>query len=258
MLQFGMGTTQTSIQAGTPVIITPVLADQFDIAAHVTAIKCGLGATILATVTAQELSKCIVDVVGNPEMKENCMRVAAQMSGEDGAGNTVAAIEAYHRDEVATGKFAKEYAAWKERKFELYRKNVWLPTPKAQAWFSNAAREKFPSLKEYTARSHVVFGVMARLVPEGKLWYVKCSTCLAREAEALKSREVGRFRESCLVEQVELKGNRIHVRRIYGVGPDEGWVTHTLKDNTVVLKKVTEVMEILQVQQEDIEKQLRT
>lgn len=254
----GMGTTQVALQSGTPVIITPVLADQFDVAQHVTENKYGRVAPYLANISSKALSKLILEVLADDEIKACVERLASEMSKEDACGNIVDAIEAYDRDEVKTGKFGREYAAWKEVREKLYREHVKMSTPRAVAWFTSAAKEKSPPLREYAQFQQAVFARSAALVPKGTLWYVKASSCLAREKESIKSKEVGRFREACFVEQIGGKGTRLHVKRVLGVGPEEGWVTTVLsKENLEVLVQVKDVMEIMTVQQKDIEKQIQ-
>jgi sterol 3beta-glucosyltransferase len=51
----GSGTTAASVRSGKPTIITPVQGDQFDFAASVQTIGCGIGLGHLSTLTPATL-----------------------------------------------------------------------------------------------------------------------------------------------------------------------------------------------------------
>jgi len=60
---------------------------------------------------------------------------------------------------------------------------------------------------------------------------------LVREGADLKSKECSeRVSTGALVEEVELIGQRLHYKLCEGTGPEEGWVSLTLKDKPLVSK----------------------
>lgn len=61
---------------------------------------------------------------------------------------------------------------------------------------------------------------------------------LVREGEGLKSVEVGRLVTSATVEEIELKGERLHFKKLTGDGPEEGWVSLTIKGKVLLEKQV--------------------
>eukprot|EP00415_Alexandrium_ostenfeldii_P003124 UN3124 len=67
------------------------------------------------------------------------------------------------------------------------------------------------------------------LAEKGKLWWVQGGSVLARSGEGLESEEVGRFYRFAFVEELAKTGTRIHIMRLKGKGPIQGWVTFSVK-----------------------------
>jgi len=89
----GAGTTQTSMEAGVPTIVTPFFFDQFMFAAK--AVKLGVGpkAPKFYKLTGRKLAKLIKKTVDTPAYFEKAKAVAQLMSKEDGVGTAVKVIE---------------------------------------------------------------------------------------------------------------------------------------------------------------------
>merc|ERR1712196_31622 len=85
------------------------------------------------------------------------------------------------------------------------------------------------------------------------LWYVQVDSLLARKEQGLKSDEVGRFKEFTVVEAVEKKGVRVHVRRHQGIGPDEGWVSSSVGGKET-LKLIASPQEMMMFSNTQLEK----
>jgi len=98
-----------------------------------------------------------------------------------------------------------------------------------------------------------VFSKLAALAASKKLWVVCASSSLARATEKLKSEEKGRFQEFAMLEELELKGNRLLAKLLKGIGPEQGWVS--LQANNVDLVKRIDMREIGAVMAAQIGKQ---
>lgn len=59
---------------------------------------------------------------------------------------------------------------------------------------------------------------------------------VVREGQELKSKELERVATGSLVQEIELIGQRLHYKLLEGTGPQEGWVSLTLKDKPLVVK----------------------
>mmetsp|Transcript_7172 Transcript_7172/g.10305 ORF Transcript_7172/g.10305 Transcript_7172/m.10305 type:complete len:132 (+) Transcript_7172:66-461(+) len=102
--------------------------------------------------------------------------------------------------------------------------------------FQGNLNRRYPSLKDWNAKVMSQYETMALLARAGKLFWVKGTSCLARASEKLKSDEVGRFKEFAMLELVEQKGSRLHVKRLKGIGPDSGWVSAEVGGKEIVAK----------------------
>lgn len=60
---------------------------------------------------------------------------------------------------------------------------------------------------------------------------------LAREGMSLKSAECeGRLSTGALIEEVDLVGERLCYKRLTGTGPEDGWVSLSIKGKEIVTK----------------------
>eukprot|EP00413_Alexandrium_margalefii_P018254 CAMPEP_0204539512 /NCGR_PEP_ID=MMETSP0661-20131031/16776_1 /ASSEMBLY_ACC=CAM_ASM_000606 /TAXON_ID=109239 /ORGANISM="Alexandrium margalefi, Strain AMGDE01CS-322" /LENGTH=595 /DNA_ID=CAMNT_0051546125 /DNA_START=116 /DNA_END=1903 /DNA_ORIENTATION=+ len=241
----GIGTLQASIAAGCPTVITPVFADQFDNAKHLEKIECGVQTKRLGKLKAKELGEAIKTICSNPKYKENTKRVSEAMLKEDGVGTTVAWLEKFFKEEVQTGKFKEKLNEQKERLYLLRQKNIKHDVNQLNSKFTSAVTPRFPALKEWNMKNMKFMAIASDLAGQGKLWVVEGSSVLAKEGASIKTAEAGRFKRFAFVEEVENdgKGTRMHVKRLKGRGPEEGWVTTQVKGKDM-LRKVSHPMEI--------------
>eukprot|EP00440_Ansanella_granifera_P003623 gb/GFBE01003929.1/.p1 GENE.gb/GFBE01003929.1/~~gb/GFBE01003929.1/.p1 ORF type:complete len:645 (+),score=153.02 gb/GFBE01003929.1/:1-1935(+) len=253
----GIGTTQASLSAGVPTIVTPVFADQADIAKKLAADRHGDGTVHLSKVTAADLGARIRKVCDDPEIAKNCQDLKERMAKEDGVATTVSFLEKFMKEEVATGNYKQKQDALLQRiKKETDKSLKASDFGKVVAKWNMDVAEKYPVIKEYNANQVAQYFQMVALVEKQKLWVVRSTSgVLARKGEALKSEECGRFKEFCIVEEIEANksGSRLRVRRLKGFGPEEGWVSPTVSGKDVIVK-VANQSEIRSIQDEAMKK----
>jgi len=244
----GIGTAQASISAGCPTIITPAFSDQFDNADAVVQAGCGVRTTRLGLLEYEELGDAIKEVCSSSKYGENAKAKAAAMASEDAVSEMSSWLETFHAQDVKTGKYKERYLANKERLYQLRQKNVKMSSGQLFAKNMSVVMGKYPAMRTWQANNLRFMGQAADLATQGKLWWIQGATVLARQGEGLKTPEVGRFSRFAFIEELERKGNRIHVRRLRGKGPDEGWVTPSLKSKDVAAK-VTDPLEVGKISQ---------
>jgi len=254
----GIGTTQASLSAGVPTIVTPVFADQKDIAKKLAADKSGDGTVHLSQLSAKELGAKIKKCCEDPTIRQNCARLGEMMQKEDGVGFTVKFLEDWMSKEVQSGQWKKKKDALNarlEKNWEMTKK-LSDPGQLFAKWNMDLA-DKYKPLADWTNLQVQKYVQMSGLVAKKKLWFVKSSHgCLARKGEALKSDECGRYKEGALLEEVDANksGSRLKVKRIRGIGPDESWVSPTVSGKDIVVK-VSSAAEIQKIQAEAVMKQ---
>jgi len=254
----GIGTTQASLSAGVPTVVTPVFADQKDIAKKLAKDGHGEGTVQLAKLSVKELGEKIKKCCTDEKIIQNVKDLAAKMQQEDGVGTMVKWLDAFLKDEVATGKWQKKQTAFLDRLNASWdkQKNFKDPGQIFGKWNMDVA-EKYPIVQAYMAKQVAAFQVMAKACAAKKLWVVtSTSGCLARQGEGLKTEEVGRYKEFAMLEELAVSkgGGRMHVRRLKGFGPDEGWVTPVVQGKDII-QKVTAQGEIQKIQAEAVNKQ---
>jgi len=253
----GIGTAQASLSAGVPTVITPVFADQKDIAKKISKDKHGEGTVQLSQLSAKELGATIKRCCEDLKIQENCAKLREVMQKEDGIKTAVAFIEDFKK-QVDDGSWKKKRDALEDRLRKAHNRFKKLPDPGQMfAKWNMDLSEKFPPMKEYMDNQVNKMGEMFTIFMQKKLWYVKSSGgCLARKGEALKSEECGRFKEFAVLEEIGANktGSRLHVKRLKGIGPDEGWVSPTVSGKEIVVK-VNHKEEIGKIQADAIAKQ---
>jgi len=158
------------------------------------------------------------------------------MDKEDGIATSIKFIEDFLINMVVTGKYKQTLQEQKEN-FLKQREKKWLtPWDTLFAQYSSKLMRLFPPYKEYSKASMTLMTTVA----EKTCWWVKASSCLVREGEGLKTKEVGRFKQFCFLEELAKKGNRIQVKKVSGWGPDQGWVSPTASGKDI-LEKVQNV-----------------
>mmetsp|Transcript_126377 Transcript_126377/g.269582 ORF Transcript_126377/g.269582 Transcript_126377/m.269582 type:complete len:151 (-) Transcript_126377:52-504(-) len=74
----------------------------------------------------------------------------------------------------------------------------------------------------------------------GEVWLVvgggEKGGIVVRSKEDIKSEEVGRIATGATIEEIEMKGNRLHYKKVSGKGPDDGWVSTKFKDADLLSK----------------------
>lgn len=104
----GAGTTHASLRAGVPVIITPVLGDQFDNSKLVNALKVGYGfSQQLQRIHWQELGDVITRVLANEGNARRVAKVGCMLQMQNGAGGAVDEVLHFWNDFVLTGIFSQ-------------------------------------------------------------------------------------------------------------------------------------------------------
>lgn len=253
----GIGTAQASLSSGCPTIVTPVFADQNDISRKIAADRCGAATVHLSKVTYQELGAAIKLCCTDPTIKANVKELAERMQKEDGVSTTVVLIEKFVLDDVKNGKWQARTKAKEAALKDVWERTKKVPAEQLFATWNMWLMDKFPSMKTYMQNTMAQQQIFGKLVREKKLWFVKAeSGCLARQGEGLKTPEVGRYKEFAFLEEISQKGNRVQVKRLKGVGPDEGWVSPTVSGKDII-KKCENIVEVRFIQSESLTKQFR-
>lgn len=229
----GIGTTMASLGAGTPTIVTPVFADQHDIAHHVGRSGWGEGTTRLPKLSSAELGASIKRVCANKGITEKCATLKENMGREDGVQKAVKWVEDF-MVEKESGKLAERYEKHEAALAERAKKNMKFRLEQLIAAFSREIAKKFPSLQKWHGVQMETFTILMTAASAGKLFYVKGSSCLARAGEKLKTEEVGKYKQYAQLELLDRKGSRLHVRLLKGKGPDAGWISTEVKGVQIV------------------------
>eukprot|EP00747_Dinoflagellata_sp_TGD_P103788 gnl/TRDRNA2_/TRDRNA2_169076_c0_seq2.p1 gnl/TRDRNA2_/TRDRNA2_169076_c0~~gnl/TRDRNA2_/TRDRNA2_169076_c0_seq2.p1 ORF type:complete len:590 (+),score=102.40 gnl/TRDRNA2_/TRDRNA2_169076_c0_seq2:37-1806(+) len=230
----GIGTTQASLAAGTPTVVTPCFADQHDIAELMTARKTGAGTCLLSKVTVEELGGKIRKCCEDKEIIATAKKLGEDMQKETGLQHLLDIITTFMRDEWETGNWmsshVQKYAKLWERREKRKKR-----TPEALVAGWNAElMSKYPVLKAWFAKQQEQATQLSMLIQEKTLKLVTSPSLLAREAVGLKSAEVGRFAELAIVEVLAQEGNRYHVKRREGNGPEKGWISAVISGKETV------------------------
>jgi len=240
----GIGTTQASLGAGCPTVITPVFADQHDIAKLIKDRRIGTATGLFAKATVEDLSSAIRACCEDDVIRVNVRKLADNMAKEDGCARTSEIIKRFMHEDVLTGNWAKRHAVLTEALKEKRKKHSKMKKEALFSKWSSELMRKFPSLKENAERQITLMAHLNTLLEKGLLWGVVASSCLVREGESIKSAEVGRLQQWTIIEQLAAgKNGRIRVKRVQGAGPAEGWISPTVKD-TEIARKVSALQEI--------------
>lgn len=89
----GAGTTQTALNANTPSIIVPHLADQFFWASCIEKLGAGTSTTARAKLKASHLIKAIQRVLKTPTMTTNAQFIGTQLANERGIQRAIQSLE---------------------------------------------------------------------------------------------------------------------------------------------------------------------
>lgn len=226
----GMGTSQASLGAGVPTVITPVFCDQFDIANLVANQKVGRRTSQLAKVTAEELAHAIEVCCISAEIRDAATDLRKRMAAEDGCLQALELIKTFFSDEVQSGAWRHKQKQYKIRLGDLRRHYQELTTGAAllnycPMWTIDLA-QKYPSIGQYWQFLKQLDVELADVIKQKNLWYVKAGTCLVRSSESDESPALGRYHELALLQEVARNGSRLHVWRRKGSGPVQpGWVS---------------------------------
>jgi len=105
----GSGTTAASVRSGRPTIITPLMADQFDFAAGINRVGCGVGLAKFKTLTAKKLGDAVKKCLTDQAIKETAQRAGDQLQAEDGTGALVEGFEKWLATEFVSGSWLKKH-----------------------------------------------------------------------------------------------------------------------------------------------------
>jgi sterol 3beta-glucosyltransferase len=104
----GAGTTAASMRAGVPVIVTPMMVDQFDFSYAVDALGVGIGfEKALPKISAQELGEAIETVIADLEMTKKAATLGRKMRSQNGAEAAVGEVEKFWNGFCITGRFER-------------------------------------------------------------------------------------------------------------------------------------------------------
>lgn len=104
----GAGTVQTALRAGVPSVVTPIFVDQFDNARAVSRLRAGVGfEESLSKVSASQLAEAIAAAeLQQPEVEH----LGERLRSSGGSKEAAAQIDAFLREEVSGGHFARQAA----------------------------------------------------------------------------------------------------------------------------------------------------
>mmetsp|Transcript_69034 Transcript_69034/g.155063 ORF Transcript_69034/g.155063 Transcript_69034/m.155063 type:complete len:589 (-) Transcript_69034:90-1856(-) len=102
----------------------------------------------------------------------------------------------------------------------------------------------------------------APVLKEGQRWEVIGGAdkggILAREGEGLKTKELApRLPVGTIIEELDIKGDRMHYRKLVGEGPPMGWVSLKIKDEPLIRMCVDELPGWFQVVARDVEVEIK-
>ena len=105
----GAGTTAAGMRSGTPAIITPCFADQFDHASNVAKAGVGVALPQIKRVSAPDLAAALKRI--DEPMREAAKALALKLCAENGPDKAGRVLRAFYEEEVATGKWAAAFEA---------------------------------------------------------------------------------------------------------------------------------------------------
>lgn len=106
--------------SGRPTAITPLMGDQFDFAAGVNTIGCGVGLGQLSGLTALELGDAIKKCLAEDGIISAAREAGAKLTAEDGCGNFLRVLDDWLVAQFTTGKWLKKHNA-----LHVNCKNAW-------------------------------------------------------------------------------------------------------------------------------------
>merc|ERR1712217_506289 len=107
----GSGTTAASVRSGRPTIITPLMADQFDFAAGINRVGCGVGLAKFKTLTATKLGNAVKKCLTDQAIRQAALKAGDQLQAEDGTGTLVAGFEKWLATEFVSGTWFTKHNA---------------------------------------------------------------------------------------------------------------------------------------------------
>jgi rhamnosyltransferase subunit B len=98
----GVGTVALAFAAGVPQLVAPMAFDQFDHAARIRRLGCGLSIG-RSRFTSARVAKALKTLISSPLVAERCARTAVRTSGGDVIGSACDTIEAEFADALGRG-----------------------------------------------------------------------------------------------------------------------------------------------------------
>lgn len=103
----GSGTTVSALRSGRPMVITPILYDQFDFAKIVVAKGCGINAGHLMKVKVEVLAGHIKRCMEDDSIKQSAKTIRDIMHRQNGVEVALVQIQKFMTEEVSTGNLAR-------------------------------------------------------------------------------------------------------------------------------------------------------
>ncbi|CAK0834390.1 unnamed protein product, partial [Prorocentrum cordatum] len=251
----GMGTVQASVGAGVPTVVTPVWADQWNVAARVAELRLGARTQqTLSKVTPSDLGEKIRECCQDPGRGDAEER-AAGLGGHGGRGRRGLGREGSGGAPAGRAGWAvgpKERSAAGGAAGEVRQDRRSLGANAALSMFHLEFASRHPQLRAWVEREDASLLRCAEALRGGRLFVVASrSGLLVRESAGLGSRELGRLGDFSLVELLgpggaDARAGRCRVHLLEGKGPPEGWVSRIggMVSGKDVLRVVSSVREV--------------
>jgi len=109
----GVGTAQTALRTGTPAVVTPIYADEFETSERVRTLSAGVGfEQALPDISPKELAHAIARA---ERMADNVVAGKMAMRREDGAQCAARKVEDFLQQEVLSGEWHRQHVRAKKR-----------------------------------------------------------------------------------------------------------------------------------------------
>jgi sterol 3beta-glucosyltransferase len=119
----GSGTTAASVRSGRPTIITPIMGDQFDFAAGVDAIGCGVGLKQLGGIDGIRLGDAIRRCLEEESIIAAAKETGENLRAEDGCEKFCTVFDEWLVDGFASGEWLKKHRALMDKCEESWQGN---------------------------------------------------------------------------------------------------------------------------------------
>eukprot|EP00931_Biecheleriopsis_adriatica_P005236 TRINITY_DN106769_c0_g1_i1.p1 TRINITY_DN106769_c0_g1~~TRINITY_DN106769_c0_g1_i1.p1 ORF type:complete len:507 (+),score=64.34 TRINITY_DN106769_c0_g1_i1:80-1600(+) len=105
----GCGTTAASVRSGRPTIITPIMGDQFEFAASMNEIGCGIGMAQLSGITSTKLGDAIKSCMEKESIISKAKDIGSKLCAEDGCANFLRIFDDWLSSDFLTQRWLKKH-----------------------------------------------------------------------------------------------------------------------------------------------------